>query len=140
MPAKRLDHYNIWSTRLDETVRFYVDVLGLTVGPRPPFGLPGAWLYDSTNSPVVHLVDVAKSTAADRAAAGNRDITTLNGSGAIDHVAFEASDFEDLCSRLRAAGLKYREDGIPSINLRQIFVNDPNGVQLELNFRGAPAG
>ncbi len=63
----------------------------------------------------------------------------LNGSGSIDHVAFDASDFDDISSRLSVAGLKFREDGIPAINLRQLFVNDPNGVQLELNFRSAPA-
>jgi catechol 2,3-dioxygenase-like lactoylglutathione lyase family enzyme len=139
MPAKKLDHYNIWTTRIDATVHFYVDVLGLTIGPRPPFGMPGAWLYDSTKSPVVHLVDVNNSTAEDRAAAGGRDITTLNGSGSIDHVAFESSDFEDMAARLRSAGLAFREDGIPAYNLRQLFVNDPNGILLELNFRGAPA-
>ena len=138
MPVRKLDHYNIWTTRLEETVKFYVDILGLQVGARPPVALPGAWLYDATNTPVVHLVDVKNSKSADLAAAGNRDIATLSGSGSIDHIAFDASDFEDISSRLRVAGLKFREDGIPAINLRQLFVNDPNGVQLELNFRPTP--
>ena len=31
-----LDHYNVSTRKLDETVRFYQDVLGLVNGPRPP--------------------------------------------------------------------------------------------------------
>ena len=40
-----LDHYNVSTRKLNETVRFYEDVLGFTNGPRPPFNFPGAWLY-----------------------------------------------------------------------------------------------
>lgn len=37
-----LDHYNVSTRKLDETVRFYEDVLGFVNGPRPPFDFPGA--------------------------------------------------------------------------------------------------
>ena len=40
-----LDHYNVSTRKLDETVHFYENVLGFTNGPRPPFNFPGAWLY-----------------------------------------------------------------------------------------------
>ena len=30
-----------------------------------------------------------------------------------------------------------RFNDVPQMNLRQIFVNDPNGITLELNFRTA---
>ena len=137
MPARKLEHFNIWTTQCEETIRFYVEILGLTVGPRPAVGIPGAWLYDSTKTPVVHLVDVEKSSAEELAAAGGRDIDSLNGSGSIDHIAFEAADFEELSAKLTAAGLKFRIAGIPAISLRQIFVADPNGIVIELNFRSS---
>jgi hypothetical protein len=35
-----LDHYNVSTRKLGETVRFYEDVLGLKNGPRPPFDFP----------------------------------------------------------------------------------------------------
>ena len=40
-----LDHYNVSTRKLGETIQFYEDVLGFKNGPRPPFNFPGAWLY-----------------------------------------------------------------------------------------------
>jgi len=37
-----LDHYNVSTRRLKETVQFYEDVLGFVKGPRPQFNFPGA--------------------------------------------------------------------------------------------------
>ena len=45
MPLTQLDHCSIRTALLEETRKFYVDVLGLTVGPRPDFPFPGVWLY-----------------------------------------------------------------------------------------------
>ena len=53
-----LDHYNVSTRKLKETVQFYEDVLGFKNGARPPFNFPGAWLY-SGNHPVLHLNDIA---------------------------------------------------------------------------------
>ena len=53
-----LDHYNVSTRKLGDTVRFYEDILGLVNGPRPPFDFPGAWLY-SDGHPVLHLNDIS---------------------------------------------------------------------------------
>jgi hypothetical protein len=37
-----LDHYNVSTRRLKETVQFYEDVLGFVKGPRLQFNFPGA--------------------------------------------------------------------------------------------------
>ncbi len=42
-----------------------------------------------------------------------------------------------MLARLDRLGLAYRCTGVASVGLRQVFVRDPNGVLLELNFRGA---
>ena len=39
-----LDHFNIRTRNLADTVRFYEDVLGLDKGARPNFAFPGAWM------------------------------------------------------------------------------------------------
>ena len=117
-------------------MRFYVDVLGLFSGTRPSTSIPGAWVYDDRDTPVVHLVDVAKDASKALLEGSGRDVASLRGSGSIDHVAFEATDIEDVKSKLTAAGSNFRQEEIPAMNLRQIFVLDPNGVQVELNFRG----
>ena len=45
MPIDRLDHYNIATSRPEETLRFYCDGLGLVNDPdrRPDFGVPVLW-------------------------------------------------------------------------------------------------
>src|SRR6478609_365721 len=70
-----LDHYNISTRKLNETVRFYEDVLGMKNGPRPPFNFPGAWVY-SSGDPVLHINDIAQTDKEQRPDCG-----------VIDHVA-----------------------------------------------------
>ena len=36
-----LDHYNVSTRNLAETIKFYESVLGFVNGPRPPFAFPG---------------------------------------------------------------------------------------------------
>jgi catechol 2,3-dioxygenase-like lactoylglutathione lyase family enzyme len=41
MTVGMLDHYNVSTRKLAETVHFYETVLGFTNGHRPPFNFPG---------------------------------------------------------------------------------------------------
>ncbi len=141
---RKLDHYNMLTSRLDETVQFYTEVLGLTNGPMMGSQKLGAWLYDTDGRPVVHLVGIdpddpeeALDRTRDRLGplAGSLEPHDLQGSGAIDHVAFECSGFNELRAKIVDLGLVFRESGIARLALKQIFLKDPNGVTLELNFR-----
>jgi catechol 2,3-dioxygenase-like lactoylglutathione lyase family enzyme len=117
-----LDHYNVSTRNLKETVRFYEDALGFVNGPRPPFRFPGAWLY-SSGHPVLHLNDISgtdKQQCAD--------------SGVIDHVAFASRGFEATKQHLTHKGVPYRVNQVPSSTRWQIFLRDPNNVEIELNF------
>lgn len=138
MPSLRLEHYNVRTTKVDETIRFYRDVLGLHSGYRPGTR-PGAWMYDRTETPVVHIsgVDLNNPAALAELEAhlGKRDLSTLEGSGAIDHVAFEATDYEVVRSGLEAKGVAYTARDVVEMNLKQLFIVDPNGITVELNFR-----
>ena len=125
MPLKRIEHYNIHTTKLAETVDFYVRVLGMTNGDRPPFQFPGAWLYvDGT--PVVHLVDVAGKYKTGREGKA--------GTGTLDHVAFEANGLPAMRKHLKREKVKFDERVVPRTGITQIFVEDPNGLTLELNY------
>lgn len=117
-----LDHFNVRTRDLDTTVRFYERALGLERGPRPDFPVPGAWLY-SEGRPVVHLVDVSGT-----------EEQPGPGSGVIHHVAFESRGFDAMCRRLDEAGYTYEARDAPGGEIRQVFVRDPNGVLVELNF------
>jgi catechol 2,3-dioxygenase-like lactoylglutathione lyase family enzyme len=128
MTINSLDHYNIQTARLEETVAFYTDVLGFSNGYRPGVRGTGAWLY-AGGRPIVHINVV--------------DADMAGPTGPINHVAFEtanaAGDYEAMQARLAERGLPFEvNDSRPIIPLRQIFVHDPNGIRLELNYRDAP--
>ena len=145
MGIRRLEHYNILTTDLPGTVAFYTQVLGMRHGPAPGATADiAAWIYDEADVPVVHLQAVDGSAPETKFAeirarlgtlADGLSASGLQGSGAIEHVAFECDDHAGLTARLLQAGAAIRTNDIPSVGLRQIFVNDPNGVTIELNFR-----
>lgn len=131
MPVAALDHFNIRTPRLEETKRFFADVIGLREGPRPPFSFPGAWMY-AGDSPVVHLTGIESSEDLMQPPDGYAPRAGVT--GAVDHLAFAATDLEGMKQRLEAAGLEYMERTVPGFGQRQLFVADPNGVTIELNF------
>ncbi len=139
-----LNHLSVRTTDLDGTSRFYSEVLGLTVGPRPNFPFPGVWLYsgshDSFLNAVVHLIGIDKTDPAGlQGYLGDRDESTLRGSGAVDHVAFLAEGLTAMMAHLDKLGVAVRHRTVPSIGLHQMFLDDPNGVVIELNYPAAEA-
>ena len=54
-----LDHFNIRTRKLADTVRFYRGYPGPGEGRPAELCLPGAWMY-SEGKPVVHLVDISR--------------------------------------------------------------------------------
>ncbi len=120
-----LDHFNIRTRKLAETVRFYEDVLGLEKGARPNFAFPGAWMY-SEGKPVVHLVDISAT-----------DEPQKPDSGVVHHVAFVSRGFDGMAQRLKSKDMEYDARQVPGGELWQIFVRDPNGVMIELNYDAA---
>lgn len=124
MTIRTVDHVNIATQRLGETRDFFVDVLGLEEGPRPPFDFAGYWLY-AAGRPIVHIQEAPRPVSPST-------------ESALNHVAFEITDYEAAIARLEAAGLDYAAKAVPGRSARQIFVFDPNGVRVELNYR--PAG
>ncbi len=134
-----LNHFSIRSTDLDACERFYCDALGLEVGPRPPFPFPGLWLYAGdtmkTSNAVVHIIGIDRNDPEGlKAYLGDRDEASLHGTGAVDHIAFFNTGLTDTRARLKRLGLAVRERTVPALGLHQLFVDDPNGVVIELNF------
>jgi catechol 2,3-dioxygenase-like lactoylglutathione lyase family enzyme len=142
MMVRRLEHYNIRTTKFAETVKFYDDALGMKCkrAPMAPAEFPATWIYDDSGVAAIHLTpvdpaDPVASYAKISAYRGSEPDATFMGSGAIDHVAFECEGVEEIKARLTAMKVKFVENNFPSFNLTQLFLKDPNGVTLELNFR-----
>jgi catechol 2,3-dioxygenase-like lactoylglutathione lyase family enzyme len=120
-----LDHFNIRTRRLADTVRFYEEILGMHNGDRPNFNFPGAWLY-SEGRPVVHLVDISPTAEPQKP-----------DSGVVHHIAFASRDFKGMQQHLQSRGMAFESREVPGGDLWQIFVRDPNGVMIELNYEAA---
>ncbi len=56
------------------------------------------------------------------------------GTGSIDHVAFLGRDVDAMRAHFQSAAIAFRERTVPTMNLKQIFIDDPNGITIELNF------
>ncbi len=133
MTVQSLDHVNIRSACMAETLAFYRDTLGMTVEAPPGRSdtLEVAWILSADGRPSVHLGSTARLSFLDE----GRDWTGVTGSGLVDHVAFNCTGHDAMRQRLEATGLALRFNEVPEIGLRQIFVVDPNGILIELNFR-----
>ncbi len=134
-----LNHFSIRTTDLDATRVFYETVLGLTVGPRPPFPFPGLWLYNGDHASVanamVHVIGIDKNDPNGlKQYLGDRDVASLHGTGAVDHIALMTTGLEAMLVHLKRLGVPCRERTVPAIGLHQLFLDDPCGLVIELNY------
>jgi hypothetical protein len=53
----------------------------------------------------------------------------------VDHIAFNACDYDDVVGRLERHGVRAERNDVPGVGLRQLFLEDPNGVKIEINVR-----
>jgi catechol 2,3-dioxygenase-like lactoylglutathione lyase family enzyme len=123
-----LDHYNITPSDLARSRRFYSEVLGLTDGAMPMFRMPGAWLYCGER-PIVHL--------------SVREPGAEKDTGKFNHIAFSARDLNGTIRHLRRLGIEFEVVKVPPMENHprsggtQIFLSDPDGIALELQFTAA---
>ena len=121
MPVNEIHHFTIMTTDLEKTAQFFKDALGFTDGyvPDTDPGFRFTWLYCG-DQPTLHIVE--------------REPRADSGTGRIDHVAFNCSDYPDVKARLEAHGATIEEQTLPDVGVHQIFVESLEGVWLELVF------
>lgn len=134
-----LNHFSIRTPDMAATETFYSKVLGLTSGSRPSFPFPGAWMYagshDNYANAVVHIIGMDKNDPEGlKKYLGERDVSSMHGSGAVDHIAFFATGLEAMLKHLKTISVPCRERTVPSIGLHQLFLDDPTGIVIELNY------
>jgi catechol 2,3-dioxygenase-like lactoylglutathione lyase family enzyme len=126
MSVTTLDHLLVLTDDIDATRDFYCRALGLRVGDRPPLEFPGYWLYGGG----VACVHVAEREAY---SAHSRDLGIPASPEAVDHIAFAGDDYDAALARLRREGVDAATNEVPAAGLRQLFVEDPNGLKIEIN-------
>ncbi|AXE33060.1 VOC family protein [Chromobacterium phragmitis] len=135
MNIQRIDHFTIRAADLDASAAFYQRALGLADGPRPGFRFPGKWLY-AGGAPVLHLVAAREDDAELQAYLGGRDARA--GSGRVDHIALRGQNLVDMQMRLLSLGQPFYERVVPEIGEHQLFLQDPDGVTIEVIFPYSP--
>jgi catechol 2,3-dioxygenase-like lactoylglutathione lyase family enzyme len=133
MTVRSLEHVLVLADDIDVTRDFYCQVVGLSVGARPPLAFPGYWLYaaGASGTACVHITE-RRSYAAHAAGLGLTVPERDPGVGPVDHVAFSAADYDELLARLTRCGVAGVTNAAPG-GPRQVFIQDPNGVRVEIN-------
>lgn len=119
-----INHINIvvTSAQLPDVVAFYEQIIGLKSGPRAVSKRDGAWLY-CHDTAIIHLSVVPEAPYS------GRD-TYFN------HVALTCSGVADWMRNLNDHAIPYDIDYRPSPEMTQLFLYDPVGIRIELNFAG----
>jgi catechol 2,3-dioxygenase-like lactoylglutathione lyase family enzyme len=138
MPLHHLEHFLIQTADMAATRDWYVKVLGLREGEHPEFKFPVCWLYIGAKD-VVHVTEGGKDVSANRLAYLGQQSDALMGSGVIDHVAFRCTGLKDMLEHLREVGVEFSQRQVDDQGLFQLFLIDPNGIKVELNFANTEA-
>ncbi len=119
-----INHYNLRAAPeiIEKLKNFYIEIVGLKLGHRPPFKNGGYWLY-ANEKDVLHL-SFSKNGIANK----------LNFSSTFDHMAFTAENEMDHIKVLKENNIDFITREVPEIGTRQIFFKDPAGNGIELIF------
>ena len=101
---------------------FYINIVGLTLGQRPPFKSKGFWL-NAEGKDVLHL----SSTK-------NNEKKEHHVNATFDHLAFSASNLKYYEEILNEHNIPFTFREVPEIGTKQIFFKDPVGNGVELIF------
>lgn len=122
---KGIDHYNLRSdVQMIEILKeFYINIVGLDLGERPPFKSKGYWLY-AGDKDILHLSSSKNNI---------KNLVDVNST--LDHVSFSAIDKNFYVSILNKNNINFKERFIPEMNIEQLFFKDPAGNGIELIFK-----
>lgn len=123
MPITAFDHVNVRTSKLDEMIAWYGDILGLYAGPRPDFPFPGAWLYLGDHA-LVHLVEVDGDLASPDAVS-------------LEHFALRANGLKAFLAKLESHGIDARVAQVPGLPILQVNLFDPEGNHIHVDFDAA---
>ena len=119
MAIDGMNHFTVLTNDLEKSKAFYIDVLGLAEGYRPPFAFPGAWLY-CNEQPILHIM-------------AGRPMPN-DARGVIDHMAFSASNLGSVVDALNHHGIEFELRRLEDVQIWQLFCHDPDGAKVELDF------
>ena len=139
MPVSHIEHFLVAADDIDATRDWYARVLGMKSGPHPDFGFPVHWMYIG-DVDVVHIGPSAKMAGdIQKKYLGRTSQSAGQGTGAIDHIAFRATGLRTMLEHLRREKVPFSQRRANGQAVFQLFLYDPNGIKIELNYEAAEA-
>lgn len=119
MKITQLNHVAVHVADVEQSTRFYRDLLGLPTMPRPGFSFPGAWFRvgQGDDFQEVHLIG---RPVGDAPPPRER------------HVAFMVDDIDAWAEALREKGVEHTGPKLRPDGAKQVFLRDPDGHVIEL--------
>ncbi|CAL4902708.1 unnamed protein product [Urochloa decumbens] len=124
LPLASLNHISIVCRSVEESLRFYTDVLGFVPIRRPgSFNFDGAWLYNYGIG--IHLLQSEDPGSLP-------EKTEINPKD--NHISFQCESMVAVERRLKELGIPYVQRCVEEggINVDQIFFHDPDGFMIEI--------
>ena len=129
--VSEMEHVLLLSDDIERSREFYCQVVGLRVGDRPPLEFPGYWLYAGAAA-CLHIAQ--RDAFLTHATSLGLSVSAMGGAGgSLDHIAFNAGDYEGANARLVREGVPVIRNDVPGGGPRQLFFADPDGTRIEIN-------
>ena len=138
MPLSHIEHFLLQTADMEKTRAWYVDVLGMRVGPSPDFKFPVFWLYLGDKD-IVHVTEGGKGVSENRKKYVGQQSDAVSGTGVVDHIAFRATGLREMIAHLKSLKVDFKQRQVDDQGLYQLFMFDPNGVKIELNYSNSEA-
>jgi catechol 2,3-dioxygenase-like lactoylglutathione lyase family enzyme len=141
MPLSHIEHFLVAADDIDATRDWYARVLGMRSGPHPDFGFPVHWMYLGELD-VVHIGPSSGTASENQKKYLGRTSgksAQEEGTGAIDHIAFRATGLRAMIDLLQEERIAFSRRRANGQALFQLYVYDPNGIKIELNYDAAEA-
>ena len=113
MPVTELNHYFVRANDLEQTKRFYCDVLGFEVMKRPDFPFPGYWL--GVNGKIQVHMGPHGIPNAELYYLGTTPKSATDNTGVVDHIAFLATEPEKFAKRFDEVGDQLAQPLLPGV-------------------------
>lgn len=134
MPITMFDHYTLRCVDVDATAAFYKRIMGFRVEKLDAFAFPMRLLFLGEQA-IVHLLGAGPALDEFLARPAPSHVEGLQKkTGNMEHVAFNGTGLLEFKKRLDDAGLRYTQRQLDGYGVAQFLLDDPDGVEIEVNF------
>jgi len=126
----KFDHIALRCADTEKVKSFFTEIIGLTVGYRPPFPFPGFWLYAEEKA-VLHLFD--RNTNFSKNGQIRQDLVSSE-NNIVDHIALWCDDYQKIMTKIHKNNLNFSETITPDSNIKQVFIQAPENLIVEIDF------